>query len=67
MTPVPVEIRNRLIDALERAENPPTLWQVRAETRKTIERDLRFIVEDLRIIDTWVRGIEAVQMRQNSG
>lgn len=67
MTPVPVEIRNRLIDALERAENPPTLWQVRAETRKVIERDLRFIVEDLRAIDTWIRGIEAVQMRQKSG
>lgn len=55
---VPGEIRNRVIDALERAESPPPLHQVRPETRVAIERDYRAMREHLRALSSWIRTLD---------
>ena len=61
---IPNEIKNRLIDALERADNPPSLHGVRGDIRAAVERDYRAIAGHLKAIAGWMHEIRAVQLRE---
>lgn len=61
---IPNEIKNRLIDALERADNPPSLHGVRGDVRVAVERDYRAIAGHLKAIETWLRRVQHVTMRE---
>lgn len=60
---IPNEIKNRLVDARERADNPPSLHGVRADVRVAIERDYRALAAHLWAIDEWLRRVASVTMR----
>lgn len=59
---IPNEIRNRLHDALERADNPPSLHGVRGDVRVAVERDYRAIAGHLKAILGWIRRVKDVTM-----
>lgn len=53
---VPSEVRNKLVDALERAKSPPALYGITRSTRLIVERDYRIIAAALEAIDEWIRA-----------
>lgn len=56
MIVVPSEVRNKLVDALERAQSPPALYGITRSTRLVVERDYRIIAAALEAIDGWMRA-----------
>lgn len=61
---IPSEVRNKLIDALERSSEPPFMGRAAYADRRRVEADYKAIHDALTAIDEWMRGWKPVDVRE---